>query len=389
VRGWRRPTIESRSGGRAPDPQVTVAGLIAQALTSGQWSSSTLGYYLADNHPSRPGGSTTINAAIGPKGTTTPAVLRAFNAYSDGSGSEYGTLLGWTGKAFADANPNDPSNPRWWYLGGTTGGNPWSHTAVRYDCATDQFLHWQGSTYGATDGLFHPQGGPHNFGSACFDPATRRLYRITKGAGSPYDSCVGWFNVDTNASGLFAPTQYLGSTYASADFMPSFGAQGSVVAFIYGDSNNNVARRYDIDAAAWFSDIDGSRNSLTGACTSFLDGAIYFSFGDGVMYRLNADKSVTTVAGGTPISMNGGGSGEPNFCIWSPLGQYIYAFCDNNAIYRFDTVSQTWSGVVGTIPTRPTLGVQNYTVAPLAAFGVFMLVYCETNYTETALLWKP
>lgn len=332
-------------------------------------------------------GTTTINQAIGQRGTESPPRYRAFEAYAGGLGvgNPYGSLQGWTGPAISD-----PEADRWWYVAGTTGEAPHSQNAIRYDAATDQFLHWQGTDPAVSDGLFDPYGGPHNFGMTCFDPSARRIYRVTKGTNVSYNSRVGWFDVDDFSSGVFPGEMFLGISYPACEFMPGIGSAGSVCVFLHPGDNVYIPR-YDISMQQWVSDIPGTRQGLVGACACAVGGSAYFSYGDGIMYRLQSDKQVSVVPAGTPIPMNGNGVGAPNFCQWVALGESMYAFCDAGPIYRFDVQSQTWSGVLDQMPDRPTESSMNlnYTVAALSQLGAFLLVYSSGLYTEEALLWVP
>lgn len=369
-------------------PAQTVIGKIADDLNSAfpstpGWSDELgTSYYLADNHPDR-GSGTKINDLIDRSGGGADAAgLRAFNAYS-ATGLAYGTLNGWAGKAHYDGSG-------FWYLSGTTGDAAHSQTAVRYSRDTDEFRHWQGAN--GSGGIF-PHGAPHNFQQTCFDPVTRRLFRLTGGVTNQTNR-VAWFNVDDYTSGEFTASYPAGaqiSSYPAVAFLPSVGVAGSVVVLRRAASGYNAPIRFDVSEQTWYTDITGAVHT-SDVCAVVCEhgGYIYFSFGQdgGVMHRLGSSKAVETLGTATPVVMDSSKpAGFADFALWAPMGDYIYAFCASGAIYRYDTVAQTWSAQLDTLPSRYI--ASNFTVAPIDDLGVFAFVTMATAFTEKALVWKP
>lgn len=378
----------------------SVAGEIAALLSSGQWSSqlATPRYLGVSSSP-------TVSDRIDWRGGgAEPAGMPAFFARNDSGGTI--TLLIYTGRSlFRDANGGEI-----WYFAGTTGWDAGEMTAIRYRLADDTFRHWQGLTEDG-DGIFFPYGCSHGHEENCIDPATGTMYRFLTSASDPalvYEDTrnhLGIWNPDTQTGTTVPfPTSSLRGVYPVTCWVDGLGAtsvfgSGSSAGLAYPAYAYNGTSWTTVPAQVPLGGTDGSA-----ACTH--NGIAYFTSGlsdnsgvEGYRFYALGSNGLITAKAPTPVIMTRGNAAlrfderyDPNKAMFVPLGQYIYAFHQNTNIYRYDTVSDTWSGAIGTTPWTPGQ-LSSVTLAPIPTLGV---VYAARNVSSTVApdctvvqLWKP
>jgi hypothetical protein len=326
-----------------------------QAVFGSNWGGSTKDAYLIDLQPQS--ASTAIAdaaAALAPGDWSAVNVVGASTISTNaapynrppfvGLDPSAGTrnILDWPGKAMWDSQSGD-----WWYSGGgalqsqAAGGM----TIVRYQSSTDTFRAWQGLTVNS-DGIWYPYNEAHCFDAADIHVPTRRIYRRMKYAAQsgPVDG-LGWFNVDTFASGVI-PMPSARDQYWTVCVHDGWGSSGSVLSF--GNAFN--FQRYDI-AAGTFSTVNVNSYPQEGGLSIYHAGYVYYTGGtlNSNLYRIAANGTITTL-GTTPVPMSNSYLAASG-AILSSLGNYIYAFCGDGAIRRYDPAGNSWSSV-GSMPWR-------------------------------------
>lgn len=348
------------------------------------------------------------------------------------------TSLYWPGPTHFDA-----VNREWWAMLGVTNQQPSvaGNTIVRYKLdaeanaargieAADRFRTWGGigiDTSGdpaLSDGLWRPLCQAHNFGASAFSPSARKLYRVLNALpatargvawdstvdGRTYDPAydhIGWFDVDSLTVGTFPfpswSPQDFGTLYATMGEIPSRGSLGSIYTIDNNRGNYLRARSYDISSAAWGSAyINGPTTSEACGWGSWShNNVIYVTCaspsGQPQMASLtwNGSAHVWTVLAPPPVLMDVGYYTAHSIIVG--LGAYLYAFCVNGNIYRYDIAANSWNGnqVYDTIefpngtPANPQGYVSEFVAAGIESIAnpVIFCIFGEgTNRTR---LWKP
>jgi hypothetical protein len=132
-------------------------------------------------------------------------------------------------------------------------------------------------------------------------------------------------------------------------------------------------------------------------------GAIYFTTDQGHFASIHPDGTVKTRAA-TPITMDRSIENEATYSILCPLGEFIFAFCGNGDIWRYDPAGDSWGDrPYDTVPwlwphdTFSPTGwhyIKQACVGPIPSHGVAML--CTARRVKSsgispsrALIWKP
>lgn len=304
-------------------------------------------------------------------------------------------ILDWPGKALWDPVQGD-----WWFSGGPTGNqDPASPTIVRYRPADDRFVHWQGMA-SRQGGIWPPSGHAHSFDAADLDVKGRRLWRhLTPHASEPYGFKLGWFDIDTFASGRVEGDRFQNDDYPTIAFMPE-NRQLHLIRPQPGGSAN--IRRFDVDSGKWAAaPLRGPPGSAGPSC--YHRGAIYYTTSRGHFARILPDGHVQDCRP-TPVTMSRPVNGDARYAILLPLGDDLHAFCGNGDIWRYSPQSDEW-GVTphdrivmervdgGSTPAGRN-GLSRSCVGPVAAFGVAL--FCamrrdprDRGFVAKAWVWKP
>lgn len=339
----------------------------------------------------------------------------------------------------------DPVNREWWAMLGVTNQQPSvsGNTVVRYKLdaeanaargieAADRFRTWGGvgiHTSGdpaQSDGLWRPLSQAHNFGAAAFNATSRKLYRVLNCVpatarsvswnssvdGRTYDPAydyIGWFDVDALTVGVFpfpswSPSDFAVPFYPSMGAITNRGSQGTIYVVDWNRGNNLRARYYDVAAATWGPSylVGPSVSEACGYGVWTHNNVIYVTsaaLGTGLpqMHSLtwNGSAHVYTALAAPPILMDN--AYGPDQSIIVGLGAYLYAFCKNGNVYRYDITNNNWGGgaVYDTIenPITTPSTTQGYVGEFVAAAidsianPVIFCIFGEgTNRTR---LWKP
>ncbi len=364
--------------------------------------------FLAQSHPSRPSDATTINQAIGTNGEAS-GPNRAFRGWNPSSTQVL------TGAGGPYSSHWDSTTGEWWLSYGTTGWNPWSQVVIRYQSSRDEFRHWQASSEGASDGLWHPYGQAHNFGMSCLDPVGRKFYRTLRpqtwaatqpnGEFAPQGSYkLCWIDMDNPSSNRgTVPGWVTGhGTHLPIEFFPEL---NSVVFFRFNPDTTQPLFRFDVGSQQYVYDLP---SVLTGRrpVLSYCNGAIYW-VSNNACWRLNADKTLTSL-GAPPVEMNGNGNSptpsDLKHTEFAALGTKIYAFrCGdmstggNGDVYEWNVLTNVWTRV-DDLPHRLipeyTAGYTAFapiahSVAPVPELGVIVCALRLTDNTDCAFVWKP
>lgn len=304
-------------------------------------------------------------------------------------------ILDWPGKALWDPVQGD-----WWFSGGPTGNqDPASPTIVRYRPADDRFVHWQGMA-SRQGGIWPPSGHAHSFDAADLDVKGRRLWRhLTPHASEPYGFKLGWFDIDTFASGRVEGDRFQNDDYPTIAFMPE-NRQLHLIRPQPGGSAN--IRRFDVDSGKWAAaPLRGPPGSAGPSC--YHRGAIYYTTSRGHFARILPDGHVQDCRP-TPVTMSRPVNGDARYAILLPLGDDLYAFCGNGDIWRYSPQSDEWgTGPYDRMPwpwvsAHFGLGGPHFLsqtcVGPASPLGVAML--CVAGRSDggatvptRSLIWKP
>lgn len=306
--------------------------------------------------------------------------------------TEY-NILDWPGKAHWD-----PVNGDWWFSGGPTGNQgAASPTIVRYRPAADRFVHWQGKAPGE-GGIWPPNGHAHSFDAADLDVAGRKIWRhLVPHKNQEWGFRLGWFNIDTHESGQYAGGGWDG-TYPTISFMP----ENRLLHVIRGQAGgaSNI-RRFDVDEMAMSSALAGPAGRAGPSC--YHKGAIYYSTDQRHFCAVRPDGSVESLAP-TPIVMDRSIENHATYSMLLPLGEFVYAFCGNGDIWRYDPAHDSWGDApYHSIPwlwphdTFSANGwhyIKQACVGPVPTHGVAILCLAKRfrsagTAPSRALVWKP
>lgn len=303
-------------------------------------------------------------------------------------------ILDWPGKAHWD-----PVRGDWWFSGGPTGNqDSASPTIVRYRPATDRFAHWQGIA-SRQRGLWPPSGHAHSFDAADLDVQGRRIWRhLTPHASEPFRFKLGWFDIDTHESGRVDGDGYQNNDYPTIAFMPA-NRLLHVIRPQPGTAGN--IRRFDVDGLRWQKPLQGPAGQAGPSCHH--QGAIYFTTSQGHFARVLPDGRVE-LCRPTPVDMGRPVSGDARYAILCPLGEYLYAFCGNGDIWRYEPGADAWGdGPYHRIPDSLTDGasgahrrhyLSKSCVGPVTSEGVALFCTAQRVVADgvepaRAMLWKP
>jgi hypothetical protein len=286
-------------------------------------------------------------------------------------------ILDWPGKTMWDSQSND-----WWYSGGpaTQGAGAGGMTLVRYQTSTDTFRAWQGLTVDS-DGIWYPYCEAHCFDAADIHVPSRRIYRrmIYRPLSGPVDG-LGWFDVDTFASGVI-PMPAARDLYWTLCVFPEMGATGTVLVF----NNYYNAQKYDIASGTFVTQLDTNSYPQQGGLSIYHSGYVYYTGGglNSNLYRIDSAGTITTL-GTTPVQMSNSYVAATG-AILSSLGAYIYAFCGDGTIRRYDPAGNSWSNV-GTMPWR-FAGLQSANSAGALFESTVGKVITNPGTGEGVMLW--
>ena len=242
-------------------------------------------------------------------------------------------ILDWPGKALWDRTKED-----WWYSGYPTGNQiPASPTIVRYRPSDDRFAHWQGRA-SMTGGIWPPYGHAHSFDAADLDVVSRRIWRHLgpSNANPVYNFALGWFNIDTYQAGTVPGDIAFMDNWPTVSLLPE--SRLLYVVRPQSGGSQNI-RRFHIDRMEWVEPLAGP----TGDCgpSIYSGGKVFVATLDRNFYAITADGSIERRAN-TPIIMDR--SGSTTHAILCGLKGYIYAFCGDGDIWRYDPRTDSWGG---------------------------------------------
>jgi hypothetical protein len=389
-----------------PCPPATLSVAQGQALSASCQESvlAREAQAVKDSSPNAPAwaeapiGQSTLNgkvhywgeAASGGEVLAGRAPFMAPNPVSD----QY-NILDWGGKAHWDTARGD-----WWFSGGPTGNqDPASPTIVRYRPSDDRFAHWQGRA-SMQGGIWPPYGHAHSFDAADLDVSGRRIWRhLGHHGGNPvFNFALGWFDIDTNESGTVPGDQYAVDNWPTVSFMPD----NRVLHVIRPQSNSSAnIRRFDVDKRAWIEPLKGPSGDCGPSC--YLKGKIYGTTSDRNFYAILPSGAILARAP-LPILMDR--SAAVAHAILCPIGNFVFAFCGNGDIWRYDPEADSWGGSrYDSIPWRwphhkfdPAASNWNYMSAtcagPVPQHGVAMLCSpsvwtSKASVDARVFLWKP
>jgi hypothetical protein len=165
-------------------------------------------------------------------------------------------------------------------------------------------------------------------------------------------------------------------------------------------SSPNV-RRYSVESRTWVEPIVGPAGDCGPSC--YLDGKVYVTTSQRNFFAILPNGTIQPRAG-LPVVMDR--SYTVTHAILCPLGNYLFAFCGNGDIWRYDRASDSWgSGRYGSIPWRwphhkfePEKSGWNYLsatcIGPVPPHDVAMV--CSPSVWSMngtvparAFLWKP
>jgi hypothetical protein len=288
-------------------------------------------------------------------------------------------ILDWPGKTMWDSQSND-----WWFCGGpaTQGAGAGGMTLVRYQTSTDTFRAWQGLTVDS-DGIWYPYCEAHCFDAADIHVPSRRIYRrmIYRPLSGPVDG-LGWFDVDTFTSGVI-PMPAARDLYWTLCVHPGMGASGTVLVF----NNYYNAQKFDIASGTFLTQLDTNSYPQQGGLSIYHSGYVYYTGGtfdsNNKFYRIDSAGTITTL-GTTPVQMSNSYVAATG-AILSSLGNYIYAFCGDGTIRRYDPAGNSWSNV-GTMPWR-FAGLQSANSAGALFESTVGKVITNPGTGEGVMLW--
>ena len=288
----------------------------------------------------------------------------------------------------------------WWYSGGPTGNqDSASPTIVRYRPSDDRFVHWQGRA-SMQGGIWPPYGHAHSFDAADLDVSGRKIWRHLGHHNSEpvFNFALGWFNIDTHVSGTVPGDQAWAGDWPSISFMPD----NRLLHIIRPQpgGNKNV-RRFNVDSLAWVAPLAGPEGDCGPTC--YFRGSVYVTTSARHFYAIQPTGSIAQKAS-TPVLMDR--SGNTSHTILCPLGDYVYAFCGNGDIWRYDPAADSWGGSrYHSLPWRlphhtydPTASSWSYMSAsclgPVPPQGVALLcmpsVWSSNGSVDArAFVWKP
>jgi hypothetical protein len=366
----------------------SVLGRIAQRLAAASpsapaWSDAEIGLSSLNSNIHHWGELAAGETVVGGRPPFTAA-----NAISD----QY-NILDWPGKALWD-----PTRGDWWYSGGPTGNqDPASPTIVRYRPSDDRFVHWQGPT-SMQGGIWSPSGHAHSFDAADLDVAGRKIWRhLAPHNSESYNFKLGWFDIDTFRSGRVEGDGYAKDNYPTISFLPD-----NRLLHLVRPQPGNAAniRRFEVDTQQWVEPLSGPQGNAGPSC--YFDGRIYVTTDNGDFYAILPDGKLEPRAP-TPITMDRSVSAKSTYGIFCPLGEFLYAFCGNGDIWRYDPDADNW----GTSPYHriPWLWphdqfseswhfISEATVGPIPNEGVALLCvpvrfHKDGTTPSRAVLWKP
>lgn len=304
-------------------------------------------------------------------------------------------ICDWAGKAHWDTVHGD-----WWYSGGPTGNQDQaSPTIVRYRPAADNFVHWQGRA-SKEGGIWPPYGHAHSFDASDLDVRGRRIWRHLKtraGEAVPMYR-LGWFDIDTHRSGIAEGEALNVAQFPTISFMP----ENRLLHIIFGQpgSSQNI-RRFEVDSLRFASPLVGPAGDRGMSC--YHQGRIYCTTSTKNFFAILPSGAIRTLAA-CPVVMDIKVQNGTKATI-CPIGDYIYAFCADGDIWRYDIGADTWGGApYDRIPwlwtydqyvplRRPDYMTRSVVGAcpeqGVALFCVPAVLASEGKTPARAFVWKP
>ena len=243
-------------------------------------------------------------------------------------------ICDWAGKAHWD-----PVHGDWWFSGGPTGNQDQaSPTIVRYRPATDDFVHWQGPA-SQQGGIWPPHGHAHSFDASDIDVSNRRIWRHlkTKAGEAARMYRLGWFDIDTHQSGIAEGEGYKVDAFPTISFM----LDNRLLHIVYDQpgSSDNI-RRFDVDSLQFVAPLAGPPGDRGVSC--YHRGQIFCTTSSKNFFAILSSGRIRPLAA-CPIVMDIKDK-EGTKATLCPIGDYVYAFCANGDIWRYDIAADTWGG---------------------------------------------
>jgi hypothetical protein len=209
---------------------------------------------------------------------------------------------------------------------------------------------------------------------------------------------LGWFDIDTHKSGIAEGEGYNVDAFPTISFMP----ENRLLHIVYAQpgSAQNI-RRFDVDSLQFTSSLAGPPGDRGMSC--YHRGRIYCTTSTKNFFEILPSGAIRALAA-CPVVMDIKVQDGTKATLW-PLGDYVYAFCADGDIWRYDTAADSWGGApYHRIPWLWTYDeyspgsrldyMSRSVVGPCADLGIALLcVPARSSNGKTtparALVWKP